>query len=310
MAADYYKTLGVTKDATSDDIKKAYRKLALKYHPDKNPGNKEAEDKFKKMSEAYAVLSDAEKRKEYDNFGSDGFRQHYTQEDIFRGFDLNEILRGFGMGGGSGAGRRQYSSYQHQQHNGDPFADFFGGGQQHYRSPAQKGQDLEYNLTISLEESVLGAEKKIALNKDGKIDEINIKIPSGINAGKKLRLNGKGLPGSHGGPAGDLYLNISIQPHPIFARDGNDIYVEKELKFSQVVLGTSIDVPTIDGMVKRLKIPPGTQNNTKIRMKGYGVQHIKDSERGDQYVKILVSVPKRLTASQTELIKKLADEGI
>lgn len=306
METDYYKTLGVAKDASGDDIKKAYRKLAVKYHPDKNPGNKEAEEKFKKMSEAYAVLSDAKKRQEYDRFGSDGFSQHYSQEDIFRGFDLNEILRGFGVGGG--AGKRQYSSYQ--QEGGDPFADFFGAGQQRYRSRAQKGDDLEYNLTISLEESVLGVEKKLALNKDGKVDEINIKIPPGINTGKKLRLSGKGLPGSHGGPAGDLYLNITIQPHPIFARDGNDIYVEKEIKFSQAVLGTSIDVPTVEGAVKRLKVPPGTQNNTKIRMKGYGVPHLKGPEKGDQFVKIMVTVPKKLTSSQTELIKKLADEGI
>lgn len=306
METDYYKTLGVAKDATNDDIKKAYRKLALKYHPDKNPGNQEMEEKFKKMSEAYAVLSDAKKRQEYDRFGSDGFSQHYSQEDIFRGFDLNEILRGFGVGGGQG--RRQYSTYQ--QAGGDPFADFFGGSGQNSRVRSQKGDDLEYNLTISLEETVLGAEKKIALNKAGKVEEINIKIPKGINTGKKLRLSGRGLPGSHGGPAGDLYLNITIQPHPIFARDGNDIYLEKDLKFSQVVLGTSIDVPTIDGAVKRLKIPPGTQNNTKIRMKGYGVPHFKGAERGDQYVKIMVTVPKELTVSQLELVKKLAEEGI
>ena len=306
METDYYKTLGVAKDATSDDIKKAYRKLALKYHPDKNPGNQEMEEKFKKMSEAYAVLSDAKKRQEYDRFGSDGFSQHYSQEDIFRGFDLNEILRGFGVGGREG--RRQYTTYQ--QAGGDPFADFFGGSAQNSRLRSQKGDDLEYNLTISLEETVLGAEKKIALNKAGKVEEINVKIPKGINTGKKLRLGGRGLPGSHGGPAGDLYLNITIQPHPIFARDGNDIYLEKDLKFSQVVLGTSIDVPTIDGAVKRLKIPPGTQNNTKIRMKGYGVPHFKGAERGDQYLKIMVTVPKELTDSQLELVKKIAEEGI
>ncbi len=306
MNTDYYQTLGVDKNASAEDIKKAYRKLALKYHPDKNPGNKEAEEKFKKMSEAYAVLSDPKKRKEYDSFGSDGFKQHYSQEDIFRGFDLNEILRGFGFSGAA-AGRRQYT---YQQAEGEPFADLFGGGGGQYRIRPQKGDDLEYNLAITLEESVLGAEKKVAINKDGRIDEINIKVPEGINAGKKLRLAGKGLPGGHGGPSGDLYLNISILPHPIFARDGNDIYVEKELKFSQAVLGTTIDVPTVEGSTKRIKIPPGTQNNSKIRMKGYGVPHLKGSEKGDQYVKIMVTLPKKLTSTQLELVKKLAEEGI
>ena len=305
MSVDYYKILGINKDATAEDIKKAYRKLAVKYHPDKNPGNKEAEEKFKKMSEAYAVLSDQEKRKQYDNYGADGFSQHYSQEDIFRGFDINEILRGFSSAGAGGRRR----SYSFQSGGGDPFADLFSGGGQHRQMP-QKGQDLEYNLSITIEESVLGAEKKLAINKDGKVDEINIRIPVGINAGKKLRLTGKGLPGGHGGVSGDLYLNISILPHPIFARDGNDIYLDKEIKFSQAVLGTSIDVPTVDGSVKRIKIPPGTQNNTKIRMKGLGVPNLKGSDKGDQYVKVTVNVPKKLSAHQAELMKQLAEEDL
>ncbi len=288
---DYYQVLGVEKKASSDDIKKAYRKLAVKYHPDKNPGNKEAEEKFKKISEAYAVLSDPEKRKQYDNVGSDTFHRSYSQEDIFRDFDINEILRDLGFGGRAAGRRPAYGTRQ-------------------YRQMPQAGEDLEYNLSITLEESVFGAEKKIALNKDGKIDEINIKVPAGISTGKKLRLAGKGLPGSYGGAQGDLYLNISIVPHPIFARDGNDIYVEKELKFSQAVLGATVEVPTVDGGLKRIKIPPGTQNNTKIRMKGYGVPHLKGSEKGDQYVKVTVTVPKKLTTQQTELVKKLAEEGL
>ncbi len=300
---DYYKTLGVDKKATADEIKKAYRKLAVKYHPDKNPGNKAAEEKFKQISEAYAVLSDPEKRKQYDNVGFDTFHRSYSQEDIFRDFDLNQILRDLGFGGRT-AGRRQ----TYQRGGADPFADLFGTRQ--YRQMPQQGQDLEYNLSISLEESVFGAEKKIAINKDGRVDEINIKIPAGIGAGKKLRLAGKGLPGTFGGSPGDLYLNISILPHPIFARDGNDIYVEKDVKFSQAALGATIEVPTIDGSVKRIKIPPGTLNNTKIRMKGYGVPHLRGSEKGDQYVKVNVIVPKKLSAHQAELMKELAEEGL
>jgi len=315
MSEDYYKTLGIEKSAIAEDIKKAYRKLALKWHPDKNPNNKAAEDKFKKINEAYAVLSDSEKRKEYDTYGSaDQFRQRYTQEDIFRGFDLNDILRGFGYGdsGGRGGsrtfrtGRGGGFTYSH----GDPFSDLFDGERQRYAHMPQKGQDFEYNLSITLEESVLGAEKKLALQKEDAVEEINFKVPPGINTGKKLRLAGKGAPGIDGGPPGDLYININILPHPIFARDGNDLYIEKSIHFTQAALGTSIDIPTLDGSVKRIKILPGTQNNTKIRMKGYGVPGLKGTGKGDQFVKITINIPKKLTDRQLQLIKELAEEGL
>jgi curved DNA-binding protein len=317
MADDYYKTLGVEKSASDEEIKKAYRKLAMKLHPDRNPGNKQAEEKFKKLSEAYAVLSDAEKRKQYDSYGSDAFQQRYSQEDIFKGFDLNDILREFGFGGGGrggrtqGGGRGRTFSYGGQG-GGDPFAELFGGGGGGggYRQPPQKGQDYEYNLSITLEESVSGAEKKLSLQKEDHVEEINIKVPPGISSGKKLRLAGKGSPGYGEGMPGDLYLNISILPHPIFARDGNDIYVEKSVNYSQAALGTTIDVPTIEGATKRIKIPAGTQNNTKIRMKGFGVPILKGGGKGDQYVKIVVNVPRRLTDQQTQLIRKLAEEGL
>jgi curved DNA-binding protein len=295
MAEDYYKTLGVDKTAGPDDIKKSYRKLALKYHPDRNPNNREAEEKFKKISEAYAVLSDPEKRKQFDSFGSDQFSRQYSQEDIFRNFDLNEILRdlGFGASGGGGrvfrnAGKRGGNA---TFRGGDPFGDLFGQAKQSYYQGPQKGEDLQYNLTITLEESVLGAEKKLALQREIKIDEISVRIPAGINTGKRLRLSGKGT---------------------IFARDGNDIYLEKTILFSQAVLGTSIDVPAIDGTVKRIKIPPGTQNGTKVRMKGYGVPALKGtgSTKGDQYVKVIVEVPRKINDRQLSLIKMLADEGL
>jgi curved DNA-binding protein len=314
MADDYYKTLGVEKTATAEELKKAYRKLALKYHPDRNPNNKAAEEKFKKISEAYAVLSDPEKKKQFDQFGSDQFRQRYSQEDIFRGVDLDEILRSFGFGGFGRTGTRTYRTSTRRGGgfsgaDSDPFADLFGGGQSYANIP-QQGQDLEYNLAITLEESVLGAEKKIAIPQEGKVEEINIRIPAGIAAGKRLRLGGKGYPGSSGGPPGDLYLHIAIVPHPIFTRDGNDIHLEKAVTFTQAALGSTIEVPTLDGTTKRIKIPPGTQNNTKIRMKGYGVPHMKGGGKGDQFVKITIQVPKNLTDRQLQLLKKLVEEGM
>jgi curved DNA-binding protein len=318
MAEDYYQLLGIDKKATQEEIKKAYRKLALKWHPDKNPNNKaQAEEKFKKISEAYAVLSDQEKRNQYDTYGSaDQFRQKYSQEDIFRNFDLNDLLRGFGFDFGGSGGRARTGSGSGSRRRGganqgfDPFADLFGGGGQSYGHMPQHGQDLQYNLSITLEESVTGVEKKLALQREDRVDEINVKIPAGISTGKKLRLMGKGGHGYDGGPSGDLYLNITILPHPLFARDGNDIFYEKSVNFTQAVLGTSIDVPTIDGAVKRLKIPPGTQNNTKIRMKGYGVPGLKGASRGDQYVKINVTVPRHLTEKQAIIVKQLAEEGL
>lgn len=323
MAEDYYQVLGIDKKASTDEIKKAYRKLAIKWHPDKNPNNKiAAEEKFKKISEAYAVLSDTEKRQQYDQFGSaDQFRQQYSQEDIFRNVDLDEILRSFGFGGARGGGGR--TTFRTGRRGGgssrddydDPFAGLFGGGMgggggRQYQNMPQKGQDAEYNLSISLEESVFGADKKIAFELENQHEEINVKIPAGINSGKKLRLPGKGLSGYNGGPAGDLYLNINVLPHPIFARDGNDLYIEKTIKFTQAALGTTIDVPTLDGSVKRLKISPGTQNNTKIRMKGFGVPGLKGAAKGDQYVKINVDVPRKLSDRQMKLVQQLADDGI
>ena len=319
MAEDYYKVLGIEKNASADEIKKAYRKLALKWHPDKNPNNKAAaEEKFKKISEAYAVLSDNEKRQQYDQFGStDQFRQRYSQEDIFRNFDLDEILRGFGFGGMRG-GRTTFRTTRRGgadsgQDYDDPFSGLFGGGMgggRQYANMPQKGQDAEYNLSITLEESVFGSDKKISFQLENRVEDINVKIPPGISSGKKLRLPGKGLSGYKGGPNGDLYLNINVLPHPIYARDGNDLHTEKTIKFTQAALGSTIDVSTLDGTVKRLKISPGTQNNTKIRMKGYGVPGLKDAPRGDLYVKINIEVPKRLSDRQIKIIQQLADEGI
>jgi curved DNA-binding protein len=318
MAEDYYKILGVDKKASADDIKKAYRKLALKYHPDRNPDGKEAEEQFKKISEAYAVLSDPEKRKEYDSFGSQAFSQRFSQEDIFRNVDLSDILRDLGFGGfgggdfsrifGGGGRKRSFDRM-----DSDPYADFFGGGAHQYRQQQhipRRGNDLEYTLTLTLEEVYSGVEKRISLKKGDKLEEISIKIPKGIKSGQKLRLTGKGLPGIDGGSSGDLFIKISLTKHPVFTREADDIYIVKTISFSQAALGGSVDVETIDGGEKRVKVPSGTQNNTKIRMKGYGLPKFKKSGKGDQFVKINIAVPKKLSEKQKDLIRKLAEEDL
>jgi len=300
---DYYNVLGVNKNASDEEIKRAYRKLAMKYHPDKNPNRKEAEERFKEINEAYAVLSDKEKRKQYDTFGAEGFRQRFTQEDIFRGFDFDEILSS--LFGGRGKRESRFGG-----RGGFDFGDIFG--RTAYRDMgrmAQKGEDVLYELSISLEESAFGGEKRISYRKNGKMEEVTVKIPHGIPQGKKLRLARKGMEGRNGGPPGDLYLQISIEDHPFFNREGDDLIVEREINFSEAVLGTTVEVPTLEGK-KIVKVPPGTQSHTKMRLKGLGIPHFQGEGRGDEYVKVVVKVPKKLTEKNRKLIEELAKEGI
>ncbi len=313
---EYYEILGVSKKASAAEIKKSYRKLALKYHPDKNPDNKEAEEKFKKISEAYAVLSDEKKRQEYDTYGSAGFQQRYSQEDIFRGFDLNDILNQFGFGGGGG-GRTTFRSggFRSAGGGGNPFGDFFGqaaggcggGG---CRPQPVKGQDQTYELSVTLTDVLHGAEKTISLRRNGDAQNISVKVPKGIESGKRLRLTGKGAPSSSGGPPGDLYLKITVQPHEIFMRDGDNLNMEKKIPFSEACLGTTVEIKTLDDKTFKITVPAGIQQDAKLRIKGHGLPSGPIGKRGNIYVKILVQIPKEMNEEQEQKVKELAELGM
>ena len=307
METDYYKVLGVKKDATGVEIKKAYRKLAMKYHPDRNKGNKQAEEKFKQISEAYAVLSDKEKRKQYDMFGASGFRQRYSREDIFKDFNFSDILKEFGFGGHLFSGKRGERAHTFSfDFRGGPF-----GAYQDMQQRQIKGADLVYTISVTLEELLTGATKTIALqDESGHPDKISVKIPKGMTPGKKLRLAGKGKPGTFGGAPGDLYLEVNVLPHSVFRVKDDDLIIEREIKLTEAIQGTTIQVPTLDGKSLSLKIPSGTQSQTKMRLKGYGLPIIGRNKRGDQYVCIVVKIPKDLTKRQKALMQELVDCGL
>ena len=311
--ADYYKTLGVKRGASADEIKKAYRKLAVKYHPDHNPGDKQAEDKFKEISEAYAVLSDQEKRRQYDQFGHSEFRQHYSSEDIFRNSDFSDIFREFGIGGedvfGSFFGGRRRSGRAYGG-GGRGQSGFFGDFGTDMRAPRKKGNNLSYDLHVPLREAVFGAERLLAFNTDTGVAKISVKVPPGIVTGKKLRITGKGSPSPNGGSPGDLLVNIVVDPDPAFRRDGDDLIVDLPLKLTEAFLGRKAEVTTLEGKTLNLTVPPGTQNQGKLRIKGHGAPKTSGSGRGDLIVQIMIKSQGPLTDKQKELLEALAEEGL
>lgn len=300
---DYYKMLGVKKTASETEIKKAYRKLAMKYHPDHSKGDKSAEETFKKISEAYAVLSDKEKRKQYDTFGSAGFQQRYSQEDIFKGSDfesiLSELFGGSGRFGGGGKGTR--FSFD----GGGPF-----GGYQRKQQAQPKGSDLEYELALTLEDVAAGTQKIVSFQHKGRSEKITVKIPKGMISGKKLRIAGKGEPSPYGGPAGDLYIKSKVLNNPVYDVQAQDLYINRDIKLSEAILGTNVSVPTLSGKELKLKIPAGTKHKTKMRLSGHGLPHMHGKGQGDLYVHIHVNMPKRLTKKQKGLIEQLAETGL
>ena len=305
MAEDYYQVLGVKKDASKEEIRKAYRKLAMKYHPDHTKGDKAAEEKFKKISEAYAVLSDEKKRKEYDTFGAEGFQQRFSQEDIFKGFDFGDIFREFGFGGDFFSGRGRGSGTRFNFGGGSPF-----GSQAGQQQARMKGSDLVYELPLTLKEVANGTTKTVSLQHQGYSQKVTVKIPKGLISGKKLRLAGKGSPSPVGGPPGDLFIQAKVLNDPTYRAEAYDLHMNQELKLSEVVLGTHISVSTLDDKKLSLKIPPGTRPGTKMRMPGHGLPHMKSKKKGDLFVKIQVRLPRQLTDEQKNLIEKLAETGL
>lgn len=347
---DYYEVLGLQKGASDDEIKKAFRKMAIKYHPDKNKGDKEAEEKFKEINEAYQVLSDPEKKNMYDQYGTADFNGFNPGAGGFGGFggvdfDLGDIF-------------------------GDIFGGFGGGGRKRRGGP-ERGADLEQNINLTFEEAVFGCAKDISVTREescetcngtgakggtspttcdkcggsgqirvqrqtplgafatvttcdkcagkGKIilnpctscrgtgkqrksKNISINIPAGVDTGNVMPLRGQGNHGTQGGPPGDLYININVQPHKTFKRKGFDIYVDTHISMAKAALGTEMKVPTVDGDVS-YTIPEGTQSGTVFRLKGKGVPRVNSSGRGDQYVNVVVDTPKNLNEKQKEALK-------
>ena len=356
---DYYEVLGVSRSASEDEIKKAYRKLAKKYHPDLNPGNAEAEQKFKEVNEAYEVLSDSNKKARYDQFG-------------FAGVDPN-----YGAGAGGGGGFGGFTDFDFGD-LGDIFGSFFGGGfggnSRSSRSGPQRGESIRVGVTVSFEEAAFGCEKEVTVDRvdqcptckgsgcepgttpevctqcggSGQVQQrrqtpmgvfattttcpkcggrgkiihspckdcngtgqqrkrktIQVNIPAGIDNGQTISLRGQGNAGRNGGPAGDLLITVTVRPHQLFRREGNDVLCEAPITFTQAVLGGEMEIPTIDGKVK-YTIPEGTQTGTTFRLRGKGIPNVNGRGRGDQYVTVYIETPRNLNREQKEALKKFS----
>ncbi len=281
----------------------------MKHHPDRNKGDKTAESKFKDINEAYAVLSNEEKRKQYDTFGAEGFGRRFSQEDIFRDFDFSSIFNEFGFGGGGNVFSQFFGGAGHGSSGARGFGRNAGFQGFQGRPQMMKGQDLTYELALTLEEVSAPTTKVISYREGGKQETVSVKVPAGISTGKKLRLSGKGAASPHGGPNGDLFVLIRVLDHPVFKREGDDLVLTKEIKFTEALSGAEIEVPTIDQKTLRLKLPPGTQNHAKFRMKGYGMPRMDGEGRGDAYVLVSVAVPTKLNKKQKALLKDMEEAG-
>jgi len=344
--ADYYEVLGVSRDASDSELKTAYRKLAMKFHPDRNPGDAKAEERFKEASEAYGVLSDSQKRAAYDRYGHASTSSGFGGGPFTESADLGDIF-------------------------GDLFGEMFGGGGQRRGSRVQRGEDLRFDITIEFEQAVFGKETEIKVRRretcaschgagtssgrgpsvcpqcqgrgqlryqqgffsvaracggcggSGTVItdpctvcrgetrvarefKMNVKVPAGVEDGTRIRYSGEGEAGRFGGPRGDLYVVLSVRPHDFFERDGNDLHCVVPISFPQAALGAEIQIPSLDGEVA-LRVPEGTQSGKEFRIRNQGVPHLNESGRGDLIVEVMVQTPKKLSRIQRELVRQLAD---
>lgn len=294
---DYYETIGVSRSASADEIKKAYRKLAKKHHPDANPDDPGAQKKFAEITEAYEVLSDTEKRQKYDQFGSNWSKVGGGGGSPFggfggggggAGFDLNDILGGMFGGGGGGS---------------SPFGG--GGGRRQPRS--QNGQNIEAEIRVPFQVGVEGGEHELTLQTGGKVNRLTAKIPAGINDGGKVRLAGQGHPGQGGGAPGDVIVTVKISPHPWFRREGANLLVDVPISPAEAVLGSKVDVPTLSEGTVVMSIPPGTSSGAKLRLRGKGALDRKTGDRGDQLVVVKIVVPKTTSPEVEALYRQVLE---
>lgn len=317
---DYYAILGVPRNADEKAIKSAYRKLARTHHPDVNPGKPEAEQRFKEINEAYAVLSDDEKRKMYDRFGAeweDYHRAGFGPNDApmqgggfggprgqSRTMTQEEFQEIFGRGFGRGAPGGFSTSFGDEGGYSDFFEALFGGARAGGRAPARptRGRDVDAAVEVSLEEAFSGTTRTLLFD-DGRRIEAN--VPRGVRTGSRIRLSGQGGAGANGAPAGDLYLNVTVQPHPVFQREGDDLRVKASVDLTTAVLGGEARVPTLEKPVM-LTVPAGTQNGRAIRLRGLGMPNLRDPEqRGDLYAVVDVQIPTSLSDEQRSLFEQL-----
>jgi DnaJ-class molecular chaperone len=317
---DYYATLGVSKSASEKEIKQAYRKLARKFHPDVNPGDKSAEARFKDINEAYEVLGDADKRKKYDELGANW--RMYEQAGAPGGGPQGGWNVHFG-GGPGGARTMTPEEMEAMFGESDPFSDFFhtffggaGGGRSESRrsrgrAHARAGRDVEQEIELGLDDAFHGTTRRLAISHGGQARTVDVRIPAGIGEGSRVRIAGEGEPGSAGAPSGDLYLRIRIAPHPTFDRKGQDLYTKVRVPLTTAVLGGEADVPTLAGKPLRLKIPATTQGGQVFRLKGHGMPASgKVTEKGDLYATTEVQLPKELTAEQRAQFEALLKLGL
>lgn len=304
---DYYRILGVDKNVDEKEIKKAYRKLARQYHPDMNPGSKQAEERFKEINEAYEVLSDPDKRQKYDRLGASWHAYQHTGQDP-SGFDWSQWTAGAPGGARVNVEYADLSNLFGEGTFSDFFQSIFGGSGSPFTAKSQfqrapgRGQNVSYPVEVSLEEAFAGAQRVLSI--DGK--RLEVRIPAGVTTGSRVRVAGEGPASASGGPAGDLLLLIQVRPHPMFERDGDDLRCEVAIDLYTAVLGGEIAVPTITGRAT-LRIPEGTQLGQVFRLRGQGMPNLrKPDTRGNLLVKVRVQIPTKLTEPERQLFRELA----